>query len=214
MKKIFDSSKLVCPTNNYLSNCDLLNKYRLKSVYSQPKLEKIVLSFSFKEFLNGFENSKNNLNHSSLMEIKAFLVFYLCFSIFPFLSFNVSSMSRTHEKTDNGDFVFKIVITDKKIMQKFLFEFWINNFSQFKTKGQLLQSITKTNLKNFDCCYSLSLNAKSLSDFEDVIEAINSDKDSEFRDFNLKINFIFGNFESTKDSYLSIKNLPLFWING
>ena len=61
--------------NNYLSNCDLINKYNLKSVYDTPKLDKIILDFNLANFLNAIDSSSAKEQTDSNIQIKAFIVF-------------------------------------------------------------------------------------------------------------------------------------------
>lgn len=202
-KTLFRLNRVSC---DYLSSCDLINKYRLKSVYNKPKIKQIALSFSLKNFTTSVErlgimSGKN----SALMEIKSYLVFYLYFCNLPFLSFNLTSMNRSFEKLDSGDFVFKIVINNKKDIESFLFKFWVDSFNRLKVNS------SSTNYTCSQACYSLSLTSKSFVDVEDIINVLNRESDS--KDFDINLYFTFTNLNAYKNSKNLIRNIPFFWIN-
>lgn len=213
MIKFNSFSKYNQTSSEYLSTCDLINKYRLKTVYKKPKLKKIVVSFSLKAFINGLEKT-NDANNSSLSEIKSFLMFYLYFSNPPFLSFILSTTNRSFEKLDSGDFIFKTVICNDKDLRKFLFSFWVDNLSRLKNNKVLVQQnkILKHSNSEKYLCFSFSVNIKTFVDFENILGVLNKDFDN--KGFNLNINFIFQNIKSTKDINCVVKNIPTFWING
>lgn len=200
-------------SSDYLSTCDLINKYRLKTVYKKPKLEKIVLSFSLKSFTNRLETT-GAVNNSNLSEIKSFLIFYLYFSNPPFLSFILSTTNRSFEKLDSGDFVFKIVISNEKDLSKFLFAFWVDNISRLKNSKNFVQQNRTIKHSNSDkhLCSSVSVNINSFVDFENILGVLNKDFDN--KGFDLNINFVFQNIKSAKDLNCVVKNIPTFWING
>jgi len=61
---------------NYISQCDLINKYNIKSVYEIPELDKIVLELDMKDLLNSYEiPSKDQTD--SIVQIKAFSIVYV-----------------------------------------------------------------------------------------------------------------------------------------
>jgi hypothetical protein len=60
-------------SNNYLSNCDLINKYNLKNIHHIPRLKKIVLDFNLFDFLNSSDfNLKEQTDSNS--QIKSFII--------------------------------------------------------------------------------------------------------------------------------------------
>ena len=45
------NSKLNILSNTYFSNCDLINKYNLKSLHNTPRLKRVVIDFNLSDFL-------------------------------------------------------------------------------------------------------------------------------------------------------------------
>ena len=64
MNYVFANSPYRNGCENYLSNCDLINKYNVKSVYQIPKLDKIVLELDLKDLLNSYEISSKDQTDS------------------------------------------------------------------------------------------------------------------------------------------------------
>ena len=45
--------------NDYLSSCDLINKYNLKNIHERPQLSQIIVNVKLKDFLLASEIPEN-----------------------------------------------------------------------------------------------------------------------------------------------------------
>jgi hypothetical protein len=190
--------------NCYLLKCDLINKYNIKSIKSIPTLKKIVLDFSFKEFLNNSSLLKQTDN-SAKLQIRFYLIFYMLSGLLPFIYFNKFS------KNSENFFSLKIEISKQSEMYMFLLFLFIENwtkliiekenFSLFKksTQNKLYQKsfILNTNIP-------LQLFFEKENDLNKILPKIN------YKNLNVKLNFFF-DLEKLKMSNTFIKNFPFFW---
>jgi len=60
--------------NNYIYNCDFVNKYAIKSIYKTPKIQKIVIRFSIDQIKKS-EISEND----RIVSLKSFFILYTLF---------------------------------------------------------------------------------------------------------------------------------------
>lgn len=60
--------------NNYLYNCDFINKYTLKTTYQKPKIQKISINFSINQLkkMGVIENDRTT-------SLKSFFMFFILF---------------------------------------------------------------------------------------------------------------------------------------
>jgi len=75
--------------NNYLINCDLLNKYNIKNINQTPKLKKIVVELPLEELLKASESSSNSEINDDI-QIQSFLILYLLSTFIPYIVFKKS----------------------------------------------------------------------------------------------------------------------------
>lgn len=183
MSKNLSNKKLILKHNFYLSNCDLLNKYLLKSIYSVPVLNKIVLYFSIDSLKTPFLQESN-------LKIKCFLIFYLCFSLLSYINF-------FKVKTADAGYSLKIVLNDFNDINIFLFTLILENKFKF-FRDDLLTFIDEKNNFNYNKSISLHKLAGADSNF--------------FAESDVKISFSFSNFFPLKNKKLTAKNLPLIWV--
>ena len=71
--------------NSHLSNCDLINKYLLKSIYTIPKLDSIGINFSLLESLKIFNKKNSVALAKDDVQIHTFLLLYIFSNYFPFI---------------------------------------------------------------------------------------------------------------------------------
>jgi hypothetical protein len=91
--------------NQYLSNCDLINKYNLKNIYQKPKLNKIILDFSLKNFVDSL-NIKENQERFNEIQIKSFLFLYLLTGAIPLIN-NKLIVLKNKEVKENVNYSLK-----------------------------------------------------------------------------------------------------------
>jgi hypothetical protein len=183
MHKNLSNKKLILKHNFYLSNCDLLNKYLLKSVYNTPALNKIVLHFSIGTI-------KTSSLQDSNIKIKCFLIFYLCFSLLSYINF-------LKVKTSDADYSLKIILNGCGDINAVLFNLIVeNNFKFFKEDFQ--GASEKTDSFNYNVLIPFQ---KFIG--EDLTFLVKSE---------IKTSFSFSNFCHLNNKKLAVKNLPLLWM--
>jgi len=208
------NTKLNAKSTNYLSNCDLINKYSLKSLYCAPKTSKIVLDFNLLDFLNAIDSNHTKEQTDSNSQIRAFTIFYILNEFMSYINFNKSLNSLKKMKISENNYSLKIAITDPKEINSFLFSFFVENWSKLLIEDFILfknsKSLGNTLDKNF--VFSTVVPASSFFSLDSFLSKTHSGINS--KNFNIKINFVFRNTIKLENSKKTIKNLPYFWISG
>jgi hypothetical protein len=208
---------LASPTNykfnNYLSSCDLINKYNLGSVYENPKLSKIVLELSSQDILNACE-SGNKKEFDSDLQIKTFLLLYILQSNYPYINFN-----KIQQKKDGPAFSIKAVISSEEQIQSFLNTIFVENWNMLVIEDYtLLRSSIAKYTKHIQNNRKFVLNTKMAgSVFFEIDNFLNKNLFGlSSKNLNIKISFLFThNFRKNKKISLDlIKNFPLFWTSN
>lgn len=196
--------------NQYLSNCDLINKYNLKNIYQKPKLNKIILDFSLKNFVDSL-NIKENQERFNEIQIKSFLFLYLLTGAIPLIN-NKLMVLKNKEVKENVNYSLKFSYGNDSSIYNFLFFFFIENWSSiFKENKNIFSVINKEkefNLFNLKIVLPTSV----FSEIDYIIN--NSTFDLNPKELNLNINFLISIPQKNKNLNSVLKNLPLFWISG
>jgi len=207
-------TKLNFISNNYLSNCDLLNKYNIKSTYEIPNLKKIILDFNLIDLIEASDNLNKEQTDSNT-QIKASSIFYILTGLISYINFNKSLSSVKKLKISENNYSIKISLGKSNNINSFLFSFFIENWGKLliedfillKGKKESFAEVPKTNIV-------LSATVPSNIFFEletfltKIITGVNS------KNLKIKLNFVFKNPNKLKNSQTLIKNLPYFWISG
>lgn len=211
---LFLDTKLNFFSNDYLSKCDLLNKYNLKSTHGIPKLKKIVLDFNLADLIGASEN-KDKEQTDSNVQIKASSIFYVLTGLVAYINFNKSLSSIKKLKISENNYSIKISTTNFNEINHFLLSFFVENWTKLLIEDFVLQRKKKEPLKidsEKNIVLSALVPAEVFFELEvflnKVVTGINS------KNFNIKINFLFDNPNELKNSQTLIKNLPYFWISG
>ena len=195
--------------NNYLSNLDLVYKYKLLTSYKLPKLEKIFLSLNLNKILPS--TISNQISSTTYAQ---HLLYFFIFSIFTKIPFiKIVSLSTTDTVLKNNETecnLFLSFLTNKHIeVVLFLYfvEIWSNiikNKSKFIFKKPFL-------LKNKNCVeLKTKIPLKVFSNFNIFFNPMTNQWIKE--DSTFFITFKFKNL-TFLNSENSIKNLPFFWKN-
>lgn len=211
---LFLDTKLNFFSNDYLSKCDLLNKYNLKSTHEIPKLKKIVLDFNLADLIGASENKDKEQTDSNI-QIKASSIFYVLTGLVAYINFNKSLSSIKKLKISENNYSIKISTTNFNEINHFLLSFFVENWTKLLIEDFVLQR-KKKELSKIDSEKNIVLSALVPAEvfFElevflnKIVTGINS------KNFNIKINFLFDNPNELKNSQTLIKNLPYFWISG
>jgi len=207
-------TKLNFFSNDYLSNCDLLNKYNLKSTHEIPKLRKIVLDFNLADLIGASENRDKEQTDSNI-QIKASSIFYVLTGLIAYINFNKSLSSIKKLKISENNYSIKISTTNSNEINHFLLSFFVENWTKLLIKDFILQR-RKKEFSKIDSEKNIVLSslvpAEVFFELEmflnKIVTGINS------KNFNIKVNFLFDNPNELKNSQTLIKNLPYFWISG
>jgi len=191
--------------NNYLYNCDIGNKYLIKNVHSSYQFEKIIITISLKDFnVSGLKNK----NYNSII-IKSTLFFLFFLNIRPFVNFK--KHDTLISDVINGDYSLKIVLSNQKDINNFLFYIFYENFLFIKQENFFDKQFVKTYvLKNKKSLtsYSLELPLKMFPEFSGVFNTILTNIN--LNDVKIKINFFIVDSIKSKNNFEQLKNLPFF----
>lgn len=186
-KTKFDNSKV-----NYLLDCDTILKYNLKNKYEIPKLKKLSFQISLKNvlFASDFIN-KEAFNKN--IQIKSILLLYLINSTFPCISFYNYKNSRFLKDKNSGDFIIRVDVSNKKVIEYILKELRLNNIEFFNEK----KSIQPQELLS----YNLKISAKTFQNITNYFEKTNSllnlDK------IDIQLNLLYKNSIKTKKNIIT-----------
>ena len=189
--------------NEYLLDCDLINKYCLKSIYKKPKIKKINLHFPLSSFSNTIDSN---------LQVKSMLLFYTFFSLISYINFKKVKLKKSSKSAADANFSLKIILSDKESIYFFLFNLMIENISRIEKDEIKLFGESCLSLENKkDCQHTIFIPAKAFFDIDDFFSK--SIKDSDIKSVFLSINLILKNFNKCKDKINLIKNTSFFWIN-
>ena len=170
--------------NQYILDCDFLNRHTIKSIYKMPSVDKIMISFSISDI---FDKKK--------YPAKAFLIFYIIFSYMSFIKthkFSKNGFNDTLLLEKNCDF--QIILNDKNIISQFLFDFLETKMIfQKKINGLKSISFSSKETKKF---------FSSFSNKKDPILKI-------FSNINFNVIFSLKNFFDIKKINLTLKNITV-----
>ena len=198
MTKFLENKNFDHNVHDYLINCDIVNKYSLQNVHKKPKLSKIVVHFSLKDFL--FTNNSNT-------QLKAIFIFEIIFFLFPFISINAVQLDKSSIQK-RSEFSLKIVLTNSEQIKFFLNYLFIENFDKMEKKhlNFLNKKIEFLESKNLFSCYNLIFFGRSFSDCDEFLLSIF--KDSKFKELEIKSSVLTKNFLHSKNM---LKNTSMFW---
>lgn len=188
--------------NEYLLNCDSINKYNLKSVYKKPNVKKININFPVGAF-----SSVNTID--SNVHVKSMLIFYTFFSLISYINFK---KIRLKKSVSEANFSLKIILSDKESIYFFLFNLLMENASRIEKEEVKLFSKSILLDKSKDSFqHTISAPAKSFYDIDDFFSK--HVKDIDLKAFNLSINLIVNNCNKCSDKNKLIKNISFFWLS-
>jgi len=196
--------------SDYLVNYDLIHKYNLKNIYRRPKIKKIVLHFLLKDLLASSNLGRKVTNNT---QIKAFFIFYILFSLNSYINITKTSFNKMLQKNADNDYSLKIVLSSRQDINNFLVMLFIENYNQLGKEN--LEILKKENQKDLEFpnnqfCYNFSLPGKIFFDLNDFFRQ--NTKDTNLKDLDIKLSFVFDGVTKTKNINNLIKNISFFWI--
>jgi len=201
---------------NYLSQCDLVNKYNLTTRYNSPSLTNIVLDFSLSNFVNVIDYGKLTLDEKE-MQLKAFIWAFFFSGNIPILNSKKLSLIKSLNKKNELNFALKIKLSSMKSMHLFLLTLFIENWNRFlKMENPFFNSIvdkilTTQEKKKINFCVQCP--AFTFYEFQHIFNIALTPIN--LKEFSIAINFVLQPpvILSGINKLHLIQNLPLFWIS-
>jgi hypothetical protein len=200
--------------NHYLSTCDLINKYNLKTLYQTPTVKKIVCEVNFKDFLASAELSTLDQNNS-ISQIKSYLLLYILLGVLPYVNCNKNKKTLLQfAKNSENNYSLKFLFSTLTEKNHFFNSLFIENWTKLKLDGFSL-FVDKNTLVNKKITSEFVFNSiipgTSFIEVEDFFcSTINS---LNLRNLKFNVNFLISNAK-IKNKRNLVKNLPYFWISG
>jgi len=186
----------------YLCNCDLINKYSLKSSIIDIKLSKIILTLSCDELLKILER---NLSSKEL-EIRTFFITFFLFGINPYIDIKSKFQMSKKIKDISISYKLKITLNNLADIYSFLIFAFIENTNSVINLNEKLSVFTKNNL-----VYNYKILADSCWSWKNFFK--NSNILADLKELLLKIDVV---LENKKKIFLTkdvIKMFPFFWVS-
>jgi len=186
--------------NEYLSDCDLINKYVLKSLETKPRIKTVLLEFPLQETSEKISD----------LQLKSYILVNLLVSFLPFISFKNLNSSLNKSMSNSNSCSLKLKLSNSKNINFFFIFLFFETCNAFNSKSFCFfkENLNKSQNINF-----VSLNVPLMLFYEykylsnKLLDGVNL---STFL-MKIKINF-YSNLILKKNINL-FKNLPLFWIN-
>ena len=199
---------------NYLSSCDLINKYNVTNINKIPRLNKIAIEVSSHDILNSSEIAgKNELD--SELQIKSFFILYLIQALIPFISFNNSKKV----KEDGLSYSLKVVLSNEDEIYSFLVKFFVENWNKLLAEDFSFWSKSDNNLfdstlKQKKIVIQRKIPAEAFFEIDSFLDKNSFGIISKNLNFKIRFTFQNNNIKEQNTSINLIKNTPLFWISG
>ena len=199
---------------NYLSSCDLINKYNVTNINKIPKLNKVGVEISSYDILNSSEiPGKNELD--SELQIKSFFILYLIQALIPFISFNNSKKV----KEDGLSYSLKVVLSNEDEIYSFLVKFFVENWNKLLAEDFSFWSKSDNNLfdstlKQKKIVIQRKIPAEAFFEIDSFLDKNSFGIISKNLNFKIRFTFQNNNIKEQNTSINLIKNTPLFWISG
>jgi len=203
--------------SNYLSRCDLLNKYNSKSIYSIPSLDKVSVEFRLSDLPGLFGPGASDSEKTS-SQTKLFCLFYLFFGVLPFISAQKVNRSSKKQRISEVEYSLKMRFSGTSPVNSFLFFLFVENWHNLEIEGfDLFNSKKmKERISSSSTGDSFVLNSEIPSGTFFVLDNILSKSLKAFgsKNFKFRVSFLFKNKSLRGNRLNNIRNIPLFWISG
>ena len=194
--------------NSHLSNCDLINKYLLKSIYTIPKLDSIGINFSLLESLKIFNKKNSVALAKDDVQIHTFLLLYIFSNYFPFIKIHKNKNIDDFSNECNLKLFFNQKNQKEIFLKKIFIEAWhsLKSLKLFKTTTILQKDkfIIKKNKTNVTVLLPLNC----FIEIDDLLQKSNKNS----KESLIQFKFTFSHLNFTQEKV--IENLPFFWVSG
>lgn len=198
--------------NDYLSVCDLINKYNLKNIYESPQLSGIVLEFTSSDVLLACESGSRKEVDTEL-QIKVFFLLYILGCQRPFINLNKIKVT----KESGLNYSVKVILSSREELNNFLSIMFVENWNLLLADDfHLMKNFSPKFNQHIKSNRKFILNTKIPSSTFFELEAFLNKRTFGLnsKNLNLLVSFIFekNKVQNAKKMSLDlIKNLPFFW---
>ncbi len=196
-------------SSTYLSRYDLINKLSISNINKCPKIEKVNIQFSLKDFNKNVKVDGLSTDTEMNYQIKGILLMYILFGINSTIQYHSEKnvVDNFSKKNVHSYYIEKMSIDNQSDINKFInFLFIENDFKSFAKMSTLKKS------NNGLSSLSLNLNIP-LSVFSDLTEFCNfSAKDISAKELNMQISFVIKNSNELRNTNIFV--LSPFWHFG
>jgi len=190
---------------NYFNSYDVFQKYFLGNIYKCPAIKKIVLSFLLKDLLISSIFIKKNNN----IQIKAFYIFYVLFSLVPFLRLSHVVSNRNLQKTTENPYSLKIVLSSTEDINNFLLMFFLENHNSL-VQEQLTIFKSYNQTFNNNIVYEFLIPSKFFFDLNTFFSQ--NIKEANLKELTIKCSLVFDRVFNTENSVCLVRNLSFLWL--
>jgi hypothetical protein len=204
----FLNEKIKQSESSYLSRCDLTQKYCLKSLYSLPKVDKIVFELPIMS-LTKSSNKQESLNAIA----KGLMIFIVVFGCLPKIVYQKSLVANTKKI-----YSLQYTLKRKDLINSFLTLMFFSGFSQseleefilFKKTDDVNITKKKVLISNQNLTLSMPIFFNSFFELNDLF----LDKGWDLsKDLFFKTSFVFNKTSSDAFSNKMIQNISPFWMS-
>lgn len=180
--------------SQYYSDCDFINKFNLKSMYTKPSLKHVILELPLDITINSFI-SKIKFSNSQA-EILSFLLLYIIFNLIPYINYNKFKIFKNIEQ--NG-YCLKLIFTKQTHIASFLYDV----SEKITLKDDCIKKKNKTNFLLTKTC-----KASNFFELEDLLNK--HIKNINIKELKCYLRFVFINTANLKSNKYLICNFPFF----
>jgi len=196
--------------NNYLSSCDIINKYNISNINNIPSLSLIVVELKIGNFAQSTRNVNVVSNDEPTNQFPYFWSLYVITSLEPQLKF---SLMQSSSKKVSGSYCLsiKILVQKQNDIESLLRFIFIENLKKLiKEDVKLFELLAKNVIKRM---HTSNKDKKSLK-VKIPGHCLFNLKSLPLIDLDVELTFIFDNLGSGFDFRTSVKNISNFWIHG
>ena len=188
---------------DYLSNCDLISKYLIKSINKIPRIKTINLKFLLNQNLTLFEGGNITFEYFFL---KCFLCMYFIFQKLPFITYG--KYLNSIKVISNTFYNLKISAKNHILITFYLLLLFRDIDKKDNFLSQLNYDTTQILFSTLIINKKFDLLLNSYTEYSTLLTSILDDK--EFIFSKIHVNFFFENVKSSFISNIELKNILLF----
>ncbi len=200
-----NASTIMCTSSinsEYFLSYELINKYKISSLFFVPKVEKVSIIISVLDLLN---NALSTIKNS---EIKLYLLLYIVFLRTPIITLNKNIVSRGG-KTSSTVYYLKTTLADSLSISEFFISVFFENWHKIRKEGALFEA-KNTTISCKNVFYHFKVFTDSIAFFRklSIIFDLIFDFKEVFFHITLRLKHPVNILKPS-----GIKSFPFFWIN-